>query len=69
MVYSYVKSVVISSAPFLLLHATSLLHVKNKLFCQPFSQTPLFGSPPYNGTLVVQGGMEVGGVKGILFPD
>ena len=37
------------------LHATSLLHVKNKLFCQPFSQTPLFGSPPCNGTLVGQG--------------
>lgn len=29
----------------------------------------LSGSPPYNGTLVVQGGMEAGGVKGILFPD
>ena len=50
------------------LHAASLLHVKNKLFSQPSTQTPLWQSP-VQWHPVVQGGMEVGGVKDILFPD
>lgn len=64
----FVKSVVISSAPFYVFTPRPCFTSKINYFVN-LPPRLLSGSPPYNGTLVVQGGMEVGGVKGILFPD